>query len=464
MPAIASPKGAAISLLSKEKRDCFGKHPPRKDDLTLFLDRIHKQIIMGIKIRIILFALGLLVCAYGFIFAEENPDVLTLDRCFSLAAKVSDDLMIQGERQAQARQRVKEYKGNILPAVGYNFVKTDMDSAGGRYPVDYNDSYFSVNQPLFYGLRDFQAYRQAKNQVTTEGYVYENVERDLRSQTANAFYSLVLVNADIDNLRSSEKILENRITELTERVRLGKSRDSEILMVQSQIAGLKAQEESDNGLRANAVEDLAFLTGLQPSSISVKDDMPAVNSLEPIEVYLNSGKRRSDIEAAESDVVSEKYSLDIANGARLPTLNLLAYWYTHRDTAYPGSNWDTFITLNFPLFQGGSLNAKIVEETSRLKEYDHRLSLVTRQTISEIRKLYQQAISSIKQSVAYQDAYDKAAKSCKMQLQDYRYGLVSNLAALESISSMLDAKRNLDRALIQAKVDKILLEIAASKQ
>ncbi len=64
--------------------------------------------------------------------------------------------------------------------------------------------------------------------------------------------------------------------------------------------------------------------------------------------------------------------------------------------------------------------------------------------------------------MAYQDAYDKAAKSCEMQLQDYRYGLVSNLAALESISTMLDAKRNLDRALVQAKVDKILLDIAAT--
>ncbi len=108
-----------------------------------------------------------------------------------------------------------------MPAVGYNFVKTDMDTAGGLYPGDLNDSYFSVNQPLFYGLRDFKAYNQAKNQVTTEGYIYENVERDLKSQMASAFYSLVLVNADIENLRSSEKILENRITELTERVRLG---------------------------------------------------------------------------------------------------------------------------------------------------------------------------------------------------------------------------------------------------
>lgn len=408
------------------------------------------------------FATIVLICVSAVASAEVASSPLTLQQCTELARKKSDDLLIQSEHQNEAKQKVKEYLGNILPAVGYNFVKTNMDTAGGLYSGDLNDSYFSLNQPLFYGLRDFKAYKQAKNQVTTEGYIYENVERDLKSQVTSAFYSLVLVNADIENLRQSEKILENRITELTERVRLGKSRDSEILMVQSQIAGLVAQEESDNGVRANAIEDLAFLTGLQTSVISVKDEMQDVNSIDPLEGFLSSGKNRSDIKAAANDVESQKYSLDIAKGARLPTLNLLADWYTHRASAYPGSDWSTFLTLNFPLYQGGSLQGKIVEETSRLKEYNDRLSLVTRENESEIRKLYQQAISSVKQAVAYQDAYDKAAKSCEMQLQDYRYGLVSNLAALESISTMLDAKRNLDRALVQAKVDKILLDIAAT--
>jgi outer membrane protein TolC len=414
--------------------------------------------------KIIYFTAALLIFISTAASAEEVSSSLTLQQCFEYANKQSENLSIQKQHQDEAKQRVKEYKGNILPAVGYNFVKTDMDTAGGKYSGDYNDSYFSLNQPLFYGLRDFKAYKQAKNQVETESEIYENVERDLRSQVTSAFYMLVLIDADIENIRSSEKILENRITELTDRVRLGKSRDSEILMVQSQIAGLKAQEESDKGARANAIEDLAFLTGLQPSAVSVKDDMAVVNSIEQVEIFLISGKNRSDIKAATNDVVSQEYSLGIAKGARLPTFNLLAYWYTHRDTSYPGSDWDTFLTLNFPLFQGGSLKAKVAEETSRLNEYELRLSLVKRQTESEIRKLYQQAVSSMKQTSAYQDAYDKAAKSCQMQLQDYRYGLVSNLAALESIGTMLDSKRNLDRALIQAKVNKILLDIAASKQ
>lgn len=406
----------------------------------------------------------LFICFSAVASAEEVFSALTLQQCVELARKKSENLAIQSEHMAQAGQRVKEYRGNILPTIGYNYVKTYLDTAGGKYTSDLNDSSFSLAQPLFYGFRDFEAYKQAKNQTKTEGYIYESVERDLRSQVATAFYSLALVNADIINIKNNEKLLEDRVSELTERVRLGKSRDSELLMVRSQIAGLKAQEEGDLGARANAVETLAFLTGLEPSSISINDDTPAVNAVEPLDGFISAGKNRPEIKAASSDVVSQGYSLKMAKGAHLPTLNLLAYWYTHRDSSsYPDSDWNTFLTLNFPLFQGGSVQARVDEESSRLKEYEKKLSLVTRETESEIRRLYQQAVSSVKQSDAYQDAYDKTVKSYEMQVNDYRYGLVNNLDVLQSMSTMLDTKRSLDRALIQAKVDKILLDLAASK-
>jgi outer membrane protein len=423
----------------------------------------YKKSLMKLFNKLICLTTALFICFSAVLSAEEALSSLTLQQCVELARKKSENLAIQSEHMAQAGQRVKEYRGNILPSVGYNYVKTYLDTAGGKYTSDLNDSYFSLAQPLFYGLRDFEAYKQAKNQTKTEGYIYESVERDLRSQVATAFYSLALVNADIINIKNNEKLLEDRVSELTDRVRLGKSRDSEILMVRSQIAGLKAQEEGDLGARANAVEVLAFLTGLEPSSISVNDDTPAVNAVEPLESFISSGKNRPEIKAASSDVVSQGYSLNMAKGANLPTLNLLAYWYTHRDSSYPGSDWNTFLTLNFPLFQGGSVQARVAEESSRLKEYENKLSLVTRETESEIRRLYQQAVSSVKQSAAYQDAYDKTVKSYEMQVNDYRYGLVNNLDVLESMSTMLDTKRSLDRALIQAKVDKILLDIAASK-
>ena len=51
-----------------------------------------------------------------------------------------------------------------------------------------------------------------------------------------------------------------------------------------------------------------------------------------------------------------------------------------------------------------------------------------------------------------------------MQLKDYRYGLVNNLDVLQSMSIMLDARRSLDKALVQAKINKTLLDIAAAKK
>jgi len=48
--------------------------------------------------------------------------------------------------------------------------------------------------------------------------------------------------------------MEERRAELNDRVALGKSRDSEVLMIESQIAALIAQEEKAKGDRAGAAE------------------------------------------------------------------------------------------------------------------------------------------------------------------------------------------------------------------
>ena len=87
--------------------------------------------------------------------------------------------------------------------------------------------------------------------------------------------------------------------------------------------------------------------------------------------------------------------------------------------------------------------------------------LLSDQVTTDIRKLYKALLSSISQAATLKDAYAKADKSYQLQLKDYRYGLVNNLDVLQSLTTLLDGKRSLDRALMQVKMNKALLDIAA---
>ncbi|MFH1368960.1 MAG: TolC family protein [Elusimicrobiota bacterium] len=396
-------------------------------------------------------------------FAETGGTPLTLGRCISLAQKESEGLAIQRERQDQAAQRVKQARGGMLPNLKFKYQKTYRDTVDGAYTTDLNDSKIALSQPLFSGFSKKSSLDFSKNEVQKESLNYESSARDLKADVTWTFYSVAQIDGDIANIKNTRQLMEERRSELLERVRLGKSRNSEILVLESQIATLSAQEEKARADRAIAVETLAYLIGSDPAGLAVADDTPAPGPAEPLEKYLESAKNRSDIEAEKRNVLSQQYKVAVARGSLLPTLNLDGSWYTQRSGSMSDSKWDAVFSLDVPLFQGGTARGKTDEELSRLREYEAGLSRITREVDTEIRKLYRSAVSSVNQASAYSDAFDKSGKSYQMQVNDYRFGLVNNLDIIQFMIVMLDTKKNLDRALIQSKLDRALLEIEAGR-
>ena len=64
----------------------------------------------------------------------------------------------------------------------------------------------------------------------------------LFKDVAQAFYIVVSVETALKNIRTLIVLTEDRVTELKKNVRLGKSRDSEVLASESQLYALKASE------------------------------------------------------------------------------------------------------------------------------------------------------------------------------------------------------------------------------
>lgn len=415
--------------------------------------------------KIVIVAIISAVSMSSAAFAEQVKRPLTLPECIGLARQHSGTLAAQNERRNVAARRLTQARGGMLPSVAFIYQKTYRDTADGLYSTDLTDSKFSLTQPLFYGTRKFSSFSISGNDLRKEELNTETVDRLVRASATQAFYLLAQVDSDIANIGATKGAMQERLKELQERVRLGKSRNSETLMLESQIATLTAQEEKSRSDRAKAAEQLAVLIGADPDSIAASDDTSPPDTLDPVASYMDKLKNRSDLAAAAKDVESQKLKLRAARGALLPTLDLNGAYYTQKSgSSYADSKWDAALVLNAPLFQGGSLWGKASEEAARLREYEANYGQAMRDAASQLRIFYKSAASSIKQSAAYKDAYDKANKSYQMQLSDYRYGLVSNLDVIQSMLSMLDVKKNYDRAIIQSKIDKALLDIAAGKE
>lgn len=413
------------------------------------------------NLRVPIIAAAAAVIASVFAFAAEPP--LTLERCMELSEQNSSELRVQAEKLNQARQSYRQAWGGVLPVISYEASKLYRDTVDGKYSNGLEDSRFTLSQPLFRGFRTASGISYSKVQLQMEEARYRTAHRLLEAELTSAFYAYAATEADIANIQITVKIMNERLSELNGRVRLGKSRESEVLVVESQLATLDAQLQRAEGERANAAETLSYLTGLDQSRISITGGTSDTAGIMPVAEYLKQAKGRSDLEAARLDARSQGDSLRAAKGAFLPSVGVDGSWYTARSGSSSDIKWETLLWLQWPLFTGGTRYAGMKAEASRLKEYETRIELLERGVSMEISKLYRSLEASLKQAAAYRRAYEKAEKSYQIQLKDYRYGLVNNLEVIQMMTAMLDAKRNLDRALIQVKSDRALLEIAVKK-
>lgn len=395
------------------------------------------------------------------IVSVSNVTELTLGQCLTMAQERSKELKIQTEQRVQAEQRLKQAKSSNLPLIGLknsNFVR---DTANNIYTGAGMDSRLTVSQPLFTGFKNKETIALSQVTVHSKELQYQNVARLLKTKVTQSFYTIVSAESDIKNIQNTLTFMQNRLEELKDRVRLGKSRESEVLAIESQIATLNAQLEKSKGDRAKEMETLACLLEIEPTIITLNDNTPIIEESGKLETFLETVKSRPDIESARQEVMIQSAKIKISKGAMLPTLKLDGTLYAARSGNT--SIWDTAVSIDMPLFAGGILRSKIDEDVSRLRELEIQIALITCNANAEVRRLHTTLISSLNQVSALKDAYTKSEKSYQLQLKDYQLGLVNNLDVIQAMATMSDVKRNLDKAVIQVKNDKAMLDIAVMK-
>src|SRR5205823_1783680 len=111
------------------------------------------------------------------------------------------------------------------------------------------------------------------------------------------YYSVLLLEGRLQDLQSLADLLGDRIKELRQRVRLGKSRDSEAVTVESELAGVEAQMEGVKGQAAVARQDLSYLVDADLTQSQLADPFPPITSTPALADELVKAENRSDIQA-----------------------------------------------------------------------------------------------------------------------------------------------------------------------
>ncbi len=385
-------------------------------------------------------------------------DALTLNDYFDAALKRSEVVATQVELIHQAEERYNQANSALRPTVNgvasYTWLEPTASGSSStasnpnRQPL----AKIMATQPLFRGFREFAGLRQSQAQREAQTLDYRQAQVQLFKDVAQNFFNILSIERDLQNL--DEEVRQNleREKELNGRVRIGRSRVGEVLTVQSTIGTLRAQAEQLRAQLAVAREAFAFLSGLDAAT-TLRDTETPPAKLDPLDEYLTRLDRRADVSASQQRLTAAKENVEVARGARMPSLDLNANRYLERTGSLKDVDWDVQVALTVPLYTGGQLQSKIREALSQQTQAELSVSQVRRQAEQEVRSAYQNVLFDQTQLDALEKATDGARKNYEAQQRDYRLGLVTNLDVLQALTTYLENLRALDRARYSAKLN-----------
>jgi len=406
--------------------------------------------------------------------ALKSAAPVTLRQCYEWAKGRSENLKIRMEDIEQSDEQARSALSGALPHFDWKLNDTyqdpqgvsKLDSAGFSGFVEKNqiESKFTVEQPLFSGLREFSAYAGFKRERARNVLLLERAVQQLFENTADTFYTVLSYESDWENTHSALVLAEDRVKQLIGFRKLGKSRKTEVYTAKARALSMRARLDQIQAGINSAREDLSYLSGKDLSTAPLVDEIPSPPVFEPLAAALEAGAQRSDIRAQREELAAKERRIRYEKGFYWPTADLSGNYYTRRATFLRDINWDVTLSVDMPLYQGGRVSANVREAMSSYRQAQLMLEEMERDIYHSIRKIHNELSMSILEAKSSEEAARAAQQSYDALLGEYKLGLVTNLDVLEALDLLQSQKSARDAARLKAKRLFIELNVAMERE
>ncbi len=369
-------------------------------------------------------------------------DNLALEDCYASALDYSQTIAIHKERLSEIQGRFLQAFGSALPRASFELTEKRQDGSGTssfnlREVPEYK---LALNQPLFTGFKEFAALEGVKNQRLGQSAERSRAEQLLFRNVADAFYLLIEQREDLKILDAIRNTLVERIEELKERQRLGRSRPSELIAAQAHLRRIDAEYQRLLSQEWVALHLMEFLTGRSPIG-SLKELPLPLTALSDESTYLANVSQRADIQAQEAAWHVAEQEIKIAQSGFWPHVSLEGSYYTRRAGVSSGIDWDTILKVNVPIFQGGQVRGAVREASARARQAKRQLEQLKREATLDIRDAYASWKAGVLKTEALAQVMEAAEANYQFQVEEYRLNLVNNLEVLQTLQALQDARR-----------------------
>ena len=400
----------------------------------------------------------MLAVALFFVCADSGSAIdslRTLRQAYFSALNTSERMFLSDAAIRESEAQNRKIFGNAFPALSLRhqtlWKEASLTETDGMMRLAITD---------LTGYKEYLAFHAGGSALAVREFEKLRAKQLLLQDVAYAFFGLLQAK---ENTQATGRLLhsaEERLVQLRERVRVGRSRQTDAIQQELQIASLRAQLEENQRQSGTYTDRLSFLAGAPVGELEFKDWVVLLSSRE-LSGYLSTLELRPDVRAAQESVDLSKGLIRIAVTDYWPRLDLAADYYAYRPDSKKNINWDAALVLNMPLWNWGARSANLDVVKSALAQKNAVLSMARRQSELEIKNAYRNYVSSKKEFEYLKNVLDLARQDYDLQVRDDRRGLVTSLEVVESLNRLNNAERAVNNGLLSIRLTAIELQLVS---
>jgi len=398
---------------------------------------------------------------------------LSLHQAMALANLHNERLAISGEDYLQALIDKDRAFAAFLPVIGLapTYFQQDKYAPGGiagflapSVPSRTFDLPLNAQINVFNGFRDVAAIRQAAANIQTRRALLLDLQQNILLEVAQAYYQILRAEQQVDVLKNSVAVQEDRVRDMQTRQKVGLARLLDVSQTEAQASGtrvmlIRAKNDAQNG---RAV--LAFLIG-QPCVAGPLIDQFVIPEKILGELQTIAAANRRDIQAAESQISAAQQNLLAAVRQYLPSAGLNVNYFITRQSLPKEVDWNGFININVPIFTGGRIEANIRTAWSVLRQARLNESLIRRRVNEDVQialQNFEAGGARLRELAVELQAADDAYRQA---VESFKVGLATNLEQLIAQDRLLIAQlqytsEKLNRKILYLNLQKAIGRLA----
>lgn len=397
---------------------------------------------------------------------------MTIDEAIKEAIKNNPNIVQLKAEEDASLARVKQAKSSFFPSLSFGFTYSRVSSVPtfpGGIHFGFPDSYtgnFQLQYPVFTWGKRGNSIKLSQVGVENSRVTIQLKESEIRYNVVRSFYGLILAERGLNLAKDAFERAQEHLRSVLDQYKAGRATDLDTLKARVALSNAKVQVLKATHQIETAREGLNLILGRSPQG-EIKPEgklefNPVNITLEKcIQAALTRRKELKSINLAHKSIAISK---QITKATLRPSLGIMVNYQYEKPFQFFENRWGRLlsagVSANFPLFDGFSTRAKLMEldanersltaQEKALRDiivYDVSQSFNELQEAQEILEVQKKTLVQARKALNVAKDQYKAGFLSELQYEDAEFALTqAEFQWISTVYKAIVAKSALIRA------------------